>query len=84
MEILESIFSNAPNTDLRPVSQRSILQSECEILLRCCQAKPCSSPRDGPESPRSGLLHRSPPIEGSGETRLLLVLDPMDGPEETI
>ncbi|MDD9908340.1 MAG: DUF1826 domain-containing protein [Ahrensia sp.] len=31
-----------------------------------------------PEPPRSGLLHRSPPIEGSGETRLLLVLDPVD------
>lgn len=35
-----------------------------------------------PESPRAGLRHRSPPIEGSGETRLVLVLDPMDGPEE--
>lgn len=30
-----------------------------------------------PESPSSGLLHRSPPIEGSGETRLVLVLDPV-------
>lgn len=30
-----------------------------------------------PETPRSGLLHRSPPIEGTGETRLLLVLDPI-------
>ncbi|KIC40217.1 hypothetical protein RA27_15480 [Ruegeria sp. ANG-R] len=30
-----------------------------------------------PESPASGLLHRSPPIEGSGETRLVLVLDPV-------
>ncbi|AXI47602.1 DUF1826 domain-containing protein [Sulfitobacter sp. SK012] len=30
-----------------------------------------------PEQPRSGLLHRSPPIEGSGETRLVLVLDPI-------
>lgn len=30
-----------------------------------------------PETPESGLLHRSPPIEGSGETRLLLVLDPL-------
>jgi hypothetical protein len=37
-----------------------------------------------PEQPKSGLLHRSPPIEGSGETRLLLVLDPMDGPEDDI
>lgn len=30
-----------------------------------------------PETPASGLLHRSPPIEGSGETRLVLVLDPV-------
>ena len=30
-----------------------------------------------PEQPRSGLLHRSPPIEESGETRLVLVLDPI-------
>ncbi|HMB12384.1 MAG TPA: DUF1826 domain-containing protein, partial [Roseovarius sp.] len=35
-------------------------------------------------NPPSGLLHRSPPIEGSGETRLLLVLDPVDDPEEAI
>ncbi|MDJ0827567.1 MAG: DUF1826 domain-containing protein [Rhodobacter sp.] len=30
-----------------------------------------------PENPKSGLLHRSPPIEGTGETRLVLVLDPI-------
>lgn len=30
-----------------------------------------------PEAPKSGLLHRSPPIEGTGETRLVLVLDPV-------
>ncbi|MEM6624611.1 MAG: DUF1826 domain-containing protein [Pseudomonadota bacterium] len=35
-----------------------------------------------PEHPRSGLLHRSPPIEGTGETRLLLVLDPVTDPSE--
>jgi hypothetical protein len=35
-----------------------------------------------PETPRSGLLHRSPPIEGTGETRLVLVLDPLDDPED--
>jgi hypothetical protein len=35
-----------------------------------------------PEHPRSGLLHRSPPIEGTGETRALLVLDPVDDPGE--
>lgn len=34
-----------------------------------------------PENPKSGLLHRSPPIEGTGETRLLLVLDTVDDPE---
>ena len=37
-----------------------------------------------PEHPKSGLLHRSPPIEGTGETRLVLVLDPaMDPDNET-
>ncbi len=30
-----------------------------------------------PVSPKSGLLHRSPPIAGTGETRLVLVLDPI-------
>ncbi|MBY8978321.1 DUF1826 domain-containing protein [Rhodobacteraceae bacterium NNCM2] len=34
-----------------------------------------------PETPQSGLLHRSPPIQGTGETRLLLVLDPVIDPE---
>ncbi|MEO1285826.1 MAG: DUF1826 domain-containing protein [Pseudomonadota bacterium] len=33
-----------------------------------------------PEGPKSGLLHRSPPIEGTHETRLLLVLDPVTDP----
>lgn len=33
-----------------------------------------------PESPASGLLHRSPPIEGTGETRLVLVLDSIGDP----
>ena len=28
-----------------------------------------------PEKPKSGLLHRSPPIEGTGQTRLVVVLD---------
>jgi len=37
-----------------------------------------------PERPRSGLLHRSPPIEGTGETRLVLVLDPVFEPEEEV
>lgn len=35
-----------------------------------------------PEKPASGLLHRSPPIEGTGETRLVLVLDPVTDPDE--
>lgn len=35
-----------------------------------------------PQEPRSGLLHRSPPIEGTGETRLVLVLDPVADPDE--
>lgn len=35
-----------------------------------------------PEKPNAGLLHRSPPIEGTGETRLLLVLDPVCDPDE--
>lgn len=37
-----------------------------------------------PEEPATGLRHRSPPIEGSGETRLLLVLDPVAGPEDDL
>jgi hypothetical protein len=35
-----------------------------------------------PADPPSGLLHRSPPIEGTGETRLVLVLDPIFDPDE--
>ena len=37
------------------------------------------------EQPAAGLLHRSPPIEGTDETRLLLVLDPVAdaGAEQT-
>ncbi|MEM8571133.1 MAG: DUF1826 domain-containing protein [Pseudomonadota bacterium] len=34
-----------------------------------------------PEWPASGLLHRSPPIEGTGETRFVLVIDPVDEPD---
>lgn len=37
-----------------------------------------------PEKPASGLLHRSPPIEGTGETRLVLVLDAVDSLEDDI
>ena len=37
-----------------------------------------------PEHPKTGLLHRSPPIEGTGETRLVLVLDAVSDPEEEV
>ena len=37
-----------------------------------------------PQHPPSGLLHRSPPIEGTGETRAVLVLDPVDDPEDAV
>ncbi len=35
-----------------------------------------------PAEPPSGLLHRSPPIEGTGETRLVLVIDPVSDPAD--
>ncbi|MDX8350218.1 DUF1826 domain-containing protein [Cognatiyoonia sp. IB215446] len=35
-----------------------------------------------PANPPAGLLHRSPPIEGTGETRLILVLDAVFDPED--
>lgn len=35
-----------------------------------------------PEHPPTDLLHRSPPIEGTEETRLVLVLDPVFDPED--
>ncbi|MEL6463662.1 MAG: DUF1826 domain-containing protein [Pseudomonadota bacterium] len=37
-----------------------------------------------PAQPASGLVHRSPPIEGTGETRLLLVLDAVDDLEDAL
>ncbi|MEM7188421.1 MAG: DUF1826 domain-containing protein [Pseudomonadota bacterium] len=37
---------------------------------------------DWPQNPNSHLRHRSPPIEGTGETRLVLVLDPVTEPDE--
>ncbi|MFK7836896.1 MAG: DUF1826 domain-containing protein [Sulfitobacter sp.] len=37
-----------------------------------------------PNKPASGLLHRSPPIEGTGETRHVLVLDALDEHEEDL
>lgn len=35
-----------------------------------------------PAEPAAGLRHRSPPIEGTGETRLVLVIDPVFDPED--
>lgn len=35
-----------------------------------------------PATPARGLRHRSPPIEGTGETRLVLVIDPITDPED--
>lgn len=35
-----------------------------------------------PQHPASNLLHRSPPIEATGETRLVLVLDPVFDPQD--
>ncbi len=37
-----------------------------------------------PARTETPLLHRSPPIEGTGETRLVLVLDPVDDPEDAL
>ena len=33
-----------------------------------------------PPQPATSLLHRSPPIEGSGQTRFVVVLDPIENP----
>lgn len=35
-----------------------------------------------PHPPITGLVHRSPPIEGTGEKRLLLALDPVFDPDD--
>ena len=37
-----------------------------------------------PSQPPAGVLHRSPPIEGTGETRLVLVLDPLSQLEDSL
>ena len=49
------------------------VQTGCPILLRGTE---------WPTQPASGLLHRSPPIAGTGETRLVLVLDPVINPDD--
>lgn len=46
--------------------------SSCPIILRGTL---------WPNPVKPGLLHRSPPIEGLGETRLVLVLDPVENQE---
>lgn len=56
---------------------------------RCLLTVPTGAPivlrgTKWPEYPRSGLLHRSPPIEGTGETRLVVVIDPVIDPEMEI
>jgi len=49
--------------------------TSCPILLRGTL---------WPVTPKSDLLHRSPPIEGTGEARLVLVIDPIsDASSET-
>ncbi len=37
-----------------------------------------------PECPKAGLRHRSPPIDGTGQTRLVLVFDPVVDPDEEV
>lgn len=37
-----------------------------------------------PTQPSMGLVHRSPPIEGTGKSRLVLVLDPVNDPEDDL
>lgn len=51
------------------------VQTGAPILLRGTQ---------WPVQPPKGLLHRSPPIEGTGEARLVLVLDPVLDTDEDI
>ncbi len=37
-----------------------------------------------PTETHTALRHRSPPIEGTGETRLMLILDPLEAPMEEV
>lgn len=52
----------------REVSEFATVPAACPVILRGTR---------WPGNAPTGLLHRSPPIEGTGETRLLLVLDPV-------
>lgn len=62
----------APNTE--PEEIHSVPQA-CPVILR--------GTKWADDAP-TGLRHRSPPIEGTGETRLLLVLDPMGTQDDDI
>ena len=62
----------------------SVAGGDPEVIARVATGSPIVMRGSlWPETPKSGLLHRSPPIEGSGETRLLFVLDPASDPEQT-
>ena len=62
----------------------SVAGGDPEVIARVATGSPIVMRGSlWPETPKSGLLHRSPPIEGSGETRLLFVLDPVSDPEQT-
>ncbi|MCH2250279.1 MAG: DUF1826 domain-containing protein [Cognatishimia sp.] len=52
----------------REVEKFASVPAACPVILRGTR---------WPGDASTGLLHRSPPIEGTGETRLLLVLDPV-------
>lgn len=61
--------------DDAPAEHVHSVPTGCPVILRGT---------DWPETPASGLRHRSPPIEGTGETRLIMVLDPIDNPEDEV
>ena len=61
------------STDTQPPSDISTVKTGDPILLRGSL---------WPDVPHAGLRHRSPPIEGTGETRLVLVLDPVTAVED--
>ena len=62
-----------PTSDAEPPQQVFTAGTGAPMLLRGTL---------WPERPNVGLRHRSPPIEGTGETRLVLVLDPVVDPDE--
>ena len=64
-DALDNIDQYGISTDGREPKRIFTVPTGAPILLRGTK---------WPEPPHSGLLHRSPPIEGSGLTRLVLVL----------